>query len=110
MELHDMLDDRQPQSRTAQLARARPVDPVEPLGKPRYVGRRDAFTAVGDRQLDAIARLLARWIDVAGGTGLDRYAAVAGRVFDRVVDQIDHHLVQAVAIALYLRHPIGASR
>ena len=52
MELHDMLDDREAQAGAAQLARARPVDPVEPLGEPRDIGRGNSFAGIGDRQFD----------------------------------------------------------
>src|SRR5690348_3055476 len=37
MQLHDMLDDRESQSRPAQLARARAIDPIESLREPRYI-------------------------------------------------------------------------
>ena len=40
--LHDMLDDRQPQTRTPRFARATAVNPVETLGQPGNMLRRNA--------------------------------------------------------------------
>ena len=42
-----------------------------------------------------------------GGAHFDRHTAVARRVLDRIIDQIDQHLVQAVAIARGQHHVVG---
>jgi len=61
MKLHDVLDDREAEPGAAEFAGARTIDAVKALGEPRDVGPRDAFAGVGDRELDALARLLARF-------------------------------------------------
>ena len=50
MAADDMLDDGQAEPGPAQAARARVVDAVETLRKPRQVPARDAGSAIGDRE------------------------------------------------------------
>src|ERR1700722_1310484 len=53
MQLHDMLDDRETESRAAQLARARAIDAIESLRQPRDICRRNSLSRIDDDQRDA---------------------------------------------------------
>ena len=91
---HEVLDDREPEARAAELARSRLVDAVEPLGDPRQVGRRDPDAGVDHVDLDpAVRRLL----------DPHRHAAAFGRVLDGVVDQVDEDLHEPIAVRRHRR-------
>ena len=55
MPAYDVLDDRETEPGAAQLARARRVDPEEPLGHPRQVFTRDPRPVVLDHDPEARA-------------------------------------------------------
>ena len=92
MRVDDSLNDRQPQPRAAALAPARPVDHVEPLENSRNVAVRNTFAVIPHAD-DGVA--VAR-------VDFDLHAAVLRRVPDRVVDEVDEDLREAVGVGLDL--------
>src|SRR5439155_13270930 len=88
----EMLDDGQAEAGPAQLARTGLVHAVETLGDPWQISSRNAGAGVLDRDDDA---------PTFGGTRVDRYSSAARRVLDRVVDEVDQDLSQAIAIGLH---------
>src|SRR5207249_8343628 len=92
--LDDVLHDREPEARAAEGARASLVDAEEALGQPRQVPRGDADARVLDGDVDHAVVL------GAAGGGPHEHAAAPRRVLDRVVDQVDEHLPEAIRVSL----------
>src|SRR5688572_6405114 len=88
--LREVLDDRQPQPRAAELARARLVDAIEALEHALLVLGRDADPGVLD--LQARLRGVARHPQ--------RDAPAAGRVLASVVEQVVEDLAQRLLVPL----------
>src|SRR2546430_2974934 len=93
--LDDVLHDREPEPRTAEGTRAPLVDAEEALGQPRQVLGGDADPGVLDGDLDHAVVLGA-----AGDGGPHGHPAAPRRVLDRVVDQVDEHLPEAIGVGL----------
>ena len=98
MGLHDVLHDREPQARAAELPAAGLVDAVEPLEEPWQVLGLDATALVADGDDHGWA--------AAGRFGLDadrdpdRAARIA--VFDGIVNEVDQCLLQERCVDLSL--------
>src|SRR5205085_9939825 len=90
---HDVLDDRQPEARASELPRASAVDAVEALRQSRDVLLGDADAVVTNGDLD---RRRARAVDRPSD---DADAASLSTVLDRVVDEVDQHLLETIAVA-----------
>ena len=76
---HDVLDDGEPEPRTADLAADRGIDAVEALRQPRQVFRRDArpsetrlnqLDAPGTVDLDRLYRIVDVLLDIGGQRGV----------------------------------------
>src|SRR5215469_8824055 len=93
----DRLDDGEPESRAALLARARDIDTVEALEHVRQCLGRDADAVVGDIENR----------EVAFAPHRQAYLAPARGVLDGVVEQIDDHLLQARPVALHRHRGAG---
>ncbi len=83
--LHDMFDDRQPQSGPPQLATACLVDPVKTLEQAGQMFARDTAALILDRD----GQLTSGPIDSRNLDVLIRFA-----VLDRIVEQVDQCLFQ----------------
>ncbi len=98
MALNHMLDDRQPESGSAGVARAAAVNAIEALGQPRQVFVRDAYAGIGDRQR-------------AGAIGQQTpghfHAAAVGGVAHRVVDQVGDGAGQFALASGQLRREVA---
>src|SRR5262249_24744976 len=107
MMVDDVLDDGEPKTRAAKVARTGSVDPVESLGQARDVLARNAVALVVDGDGDGhafAAEPSGQPLDrLAGGWRRDqpaRYADGRARapVLDRVVDQVLEHLHELVDV------------
>src|SRR6185312_3244639 len=102
-----VLHDREPEARAARLPRAPAIDPVEPLGEPRNVLRRDADAGVLDIECGPLRRAMPCEVD----------ASAFGRVADRVAPQVrerarelllaSHDVDAAIAVHLDAMAPSG---
>jgi len=95
MAVEDVLDDSEPEPGAAFFPARRDVDPVEPLGQPRQMLRRDAGPIVDHR--DGVAPGLAA--ERGDVLGLDLHVAAALAIFERVLHQVLEYLEQLVAVA-----------
>ena len=87
-----MLDDREPEARAAELPGPRLVDAEEALRQPRDIARRDADPGVLDGDLDHAG------VSAARRPRPDHHPTAGRRVLDRVVDEVDEHLPEAISI------------
>src|SRR5271169_675915 len=101
--IEDVLNDCEPQSGSAHIARARGVDAVEALGQARQVFARDTLSTVahGYRNEGALSAITTIGRPNAGRGG-DRDLAGGAAVFDAVVDEILKNLGELVAIAQHV--------
>src|ERR1700691_3848621 len=95
MQLHDVLDDREAEAGSAQLARARAVNAIKPLRQPRNVRGRNALARIRDDHLDVRGTVAGR---PTRHTRPQHHLAAARSVFDRVVDEVEEELMHLVAI------------
>src|SRR5450759_4336096 len=93
-----MLDDREPESRSAHVARAAGIHAIESLEQARQVPGLDPWSTVGD-QNQKLAHRLAR---------LDRDAGSVGAVLERVVDEVGEHAIEGALVASRPGKPFGA--
>ena len=84
-----MFDDRQAQAGAAAFARAGAVHAVEPLKNPAHGLGRNARTVIGHKYLQFVGLAAA---------GPDGDAAPVSSIFDRVFDQVEQDLLNAVGI------------
>src|SRR5579862_405979 len=94
--LDEVLDDREPESRAAHVARAAAVDAIEALEQTRLMARLDARARVDD--LDARARPVA--LAVVDDARPDGDGRARGAIFHGVVDEVGQHLLEGAAIGV----------
>ena len=87
MALYDMLNDRKPEPCAARSAAAARIGAIESAGEVRDLFGRNAFSFVGHGNPCLIA-----------GRQIERnmHRAIMRAIFQRVVDQIAHHLFKLV--------------
>src|SRR5262249_61515453 len=86
------LDDRESETRAAELPGPRLVDAEETLREARDVARRDTDPGVLDGDLDHPGML------AVGRPGTDHHPTTRWSVLEGIVDQVDEHLPDAIPI------------
>ena len=93
--LHDVFDDRQPQSGAAEVSGARFIDPIKALGETRQIFFRNSRARVTDGDFDLRSAAVLRRNQCRG----KRDFTAQGGVFECVIDEIDEQLLQSVKVA-----------
>ena len=85
-----MLDDREPESRPAHVARTAGIHAIEPFEQARQVPGLDPWSTVGHENRK-LARRRAR---------LDRDAGSVGAILERVVDEVGENAIEGALVAI----------
>src|SRR5690554_6456592 len=85
-----MLHDREPKPRAAHIARPASVDAIEALKDPRAMARWDEAIGIMDAEAKPLLIML---------FDIDADRSAARRVLNRVIDEVDEHLIERLRIA-----------